>query len=81
MSSPFDLSKEEMKAYGYKIIDLIAEHYDTVDSKDAVTSGSREKMDSIFLQEAPNEAMPANAVLDFVMENVIPHSNFTTHPK
>ena len=81
MSAPFDLTKEEMKTYGYKIIDLIVEHYDTIDSQKPVSSGSREQMDTLFLQEAPNNAMPANDVLDFVMKNVIPHSNLTTHPK
>ena len=28
MKSTFDLSKEEMKAYGYKIIDILVEHFD-----------------------------------------------------
>jgi len=81
MNSPFDLTKEEMKAYGYKIIDLIAEHYDTIEAQKPVSSASRAQMDAVFLQEAPNESMPANEVLDFVMQNVIPYSNLTTHPK
>ena len=81
MSAPFDLSKEEMKEYGYKIIDIIVDHFDTIESKKPVTSASREQMDSIFLQEAPDKPTSANEVLDFVMENVIPHSNLTTHPK
>ena len=81
MKAPFDLSKEEMKAYGYKIIDILADHFDTIESKSPVSSGSREKMDRIFLQEAPDKSTPADEVLDFVMENVIPHSNLTTHPK
>jgi glutamate/tyrosine decarboxylase-like PLP-dependent enzyme len=81
MNSPFELSKEEMKAYGYKIIDLIAEHYDTIETQKPVTSASRAQMDDLFLQEAPDKSMPADEVLDFVMENVIPHSNLTTHPK
>ena len=64
MNSPFELSKEEMKTYGYKIIDLIVKHYDTIDSKKPVTSASRAEMDHLFLQEAPNESMPAGKVLD-----------------
>lgn len=67
MKSTFDLSKEEMKAYGYKIIDILVEHFDTLESKQPVCKASREKMDSIFLQEAPDKATPANEVLDFVM--------------
>ena len=81
MNPPFDLTKEEMKAYGYKIIDILAEHFDNLESKKPVSSGTREEMDAVFLQEAPNEATPADEVLDFVMNNVIPHSNLQTHPK
>jgi glutamate/tyrosine decarboxylase-like PLP-dependent enzyme len=81
MKSTFDLSKEEMKAYGYKIIDILVEHFDTLESKQPVCKASREKMDSIFLQEAPDKATPANEVLDFVMKNVMPYATLTSHPK
>jgi aromatic-L-amino-acid decarboxylase len=44
----FDLSVEEMKSYGYKIVDLIAEHYHELENKKPVTIASRQEMDSIF---------------------------------
>ncbi len=81
MKSAFDLSLKEMKSYGYKIVDLIAEHYNTIETKKPVSTASREKMDAVFLQEAPENPMPANEVLDFVMQNVIPNSNIASHPK
>ncbi|RBW56690.1 decarboxylase [Tenacibaculum sp. E3R01] len=81
MSAHFDLSKEEMKSYGYKIVDLITEHWDMLESKKPVVSASRKEMDTVFLQEAPGEGMPAEDVLDFVMDNVIPNSILTSHPK
>mgnify|MGYP000309224588 FL=1 len=51
----FDLSVEEMKSYGYKIVDLIAEHYNELENKKPVTIASRQEMDSIFLQETHKE--------------------------
>jgi len=81
MSAHFDLSKEEMKSYGYKIVDIIAEHWDTLDQQKPVASATRKEMDSIFLQEAPAEGMPAEKVLDFVMDNVMPNSTVVSHPK
>ena len=81
MSAHFDLSLEEMKSYGYKIVDLIAEHWDTLKDKKPVTSATRKEMDNLFLQEAPNTGMNANEVLDFVMDNVIPNSTVISHPK
>ena len=81
MSAHFDLSLEEMKSYGYKIVDLIAEHWDTFNDKKPVTSASREEMDNLFLQEAPDKGTDANEVLDFVMNNVMTYSNVISHPK
>jgi glutamate/tyrosine decarboxylase-like PLP-dependent enzyme len=77
----FDLSVEEMKSYGYKIVDLIVAHYDEVENKKPVSSATRVEMDDIFLQEAPEKGMEADKVLDFVMENVMPNSNISSHPK
>jgi len=81
MSAHFDLSKEEMQAYGYKVVDLIVDHFATLESKKPVTNASREDMDAVFLQEAPEKPTSANEVLDFVMENVIPNSTIISHPK
>ena len=81
MSAHFDLSIEEMKSYGYKIVDLIAEHWDTLKDKKPVTSATRKEMDNLFLQEAPNEGMNPSEVLDFVVDNVIPNSTVISHPK
>ncbi|MDY0779393.1 aspartate aminotransferase family protein [Tenacibaculum sp. IB213877] len=81
MKGRFDIPLDEMKSYGYKIVDLIAEHWATLENKKPVSTATRKEMDTIFLQEAPENGMPANEVLDFVMENVIPNSNVTSHPK
>ncbi len=75
------MSLEEMKSYGYKIVDLIAEHWDTLNDKKPVSSATRKEMDNLFLQEAPDKGMQANEVLDFVMNNVIPNSTVISHPK
>ena len=81
MTSPFHLSKEEMQSYGYKVVDFIVEHYTEIENKNPVSIATRKEMDSLFLQEAPDHGMPAEEVLDFVMDNVIPNSNISGHPK
>ncbi|CAM1343627.1 pyridoxal phosphate-dependent decarboxylase family protein [Tenacibaculum amylolyticum] len=82
MENYFDLSLEEMKSYGYKIVDLIAEHWDTMREKKPVAEASNRKdLDQIFLQEAPEKASNANDVLNFVMENIVPNSTVVSHPK
>ncbi len=75
------LSKEEMRTYGYKIIDTIVAHFDTQNTKKPVAIASREEMDSMFLENAPEHAMNADEVLDFVVDKVLPNSNIVSHPK
>ena len=75
------LNKEEMRQYGYKIIDTIVEHFDTLADKKPVAIASRQEMDELLAESVPEEASDAQEVLDFVIENVLPHSNIVSHPK
>ncbi|AUC15081.1 decarboxylase [Tenacibaculum sp. SZ-18] len=82
MKNNFDMSLEDMKSYGYKIVDLIAEHWNSIEQKKPLAEPkTRSDLDQIFLQEAPEEPMHYNKVLDFIVENVIPNSTCTLHPK
>jgi len=75
------LSKEDMKQYGYQVIDAIVDHFDTERSKKPVAFASRKEMDSLFNMEVPEEASSYQKVLDFVVKEVLPNSNIVSHPK
>ncbi|MBA4746197.1 MAG: aminotransferase class V-fold PLP-dependent enzyme [Muricauda sp.] len=76
-----ELSKEEMKNYGYQIVDAIVEHHATQDQKLPVALGSREEMDSLFLEEAPEKGSDPSQVLNFVLEKVMTNSANMAHPR
>jgi glutamate/tyrosine decarboxylase-like PLP-dependent enzyme len=76
-----ELTKEEMRTLGYKAIDELVEHFDTQNSKLPVAEGSREDMDKLFLEDAPEESTDAMSVLNFVVDNVMSNSNIVSHPK
>lgn len=76
-----ELSKEEMKSYGYQIIDAIVEHHATQHEKLPVALGSREEMDSLFLEEAPEQGSDPTHVLDFVLDKVMTNSANMAHPR
>lgn len=76
-----ELSKVAMKTYGYQIVDAIVEHHDTQSEKLPVALGSREEMDSLFLEEAPEEGTDPTKVLNFVLEKVMTASTLMSHPK
>ncbi|MDF0708032.1 pyridoxal phosphate-dependent decarboxylase family protein [Flagellimonas okinawensis] len=76
-----ELSKEEMKTYGHQVVDAIVEHHATQHEKLPVALGSREEMDSLFLEEAPEEGSDPSKVLEFVLEKVMTNSANMAHPK
>ncbi len=76
-----ELSKEAMKTYGYNVVDAIVEHFDTQNEKLPIASGSRQEMDTLFLEEAPENASNPQEVLDFVLDEVITKSAIVSHPK
>ncbi|MGB3342691.1 MAG: aminotransferase class V-fold PLP-dependent enzyme [Aequorivita sp.] len=76
-----ELSREEMKSYGYEMIDAIVEHFVTQGEKLPVVSGSRAEMEKLFLGEAPENPTDAKEVLHFVLEEVMTKSNIVSHPK
>lgn len=76
-----ELSKEAMKTYGYNVVDAIVEHFDTQNEKLPVVSGSRKEMDTLFLEEAPENPSDPQEVLAFVLDKVITKSTIVSHPK
>ena len=76
-----ELPKEQMKDYGYKVVDKIVEHFCTQHKKLPVALASRAEMDHMFLEEAPEKPSQAEEVLDFVLEKVMTQSTIVSHPK
>ena len=76
-----ELSKEQMKEYGYSIVDAVVDHTATQNDKKPVALASRSEMDRMFLEEAPEKPSDAQEVLDFVLQNVMTQSAIVSHPK
>ncbi|SHG84356.1 pyridoxal phosphate-dependent decarboxylase family protein [Flagellimonas flava] len=76
-----ELSQDEMKTYGYQVVDAIVSHFATQNDKMPVAMGSREEMDSLFLEEAPEKGTDPKEVLDFVLSKVMTNSTNMAHPK
>ncbi|OUS01972.1 decarboxylase [Flavobacteriales bacterium 33_180_T64] len=80
-TSKLRLTKDEMKHYGYQVIDAIVDHFETEHTKKPVAYASREEMDTLFNIEAPEKPTDFQDVFDFVIQKVIPNSNIVSHPK
>lgn len=79
--SRLELSTHEMTEFGYSVVDAIVQHMDGQNEKRPVTQATREEMDRIFLEEAPESPLDSNEVLNFVLEKVLKPSPIVSHPK
>ena len=75
------LSKEEMKEYGYKIIDILVNHFDTMPNQKPVNIADREQMDTLLHEGIPHKPTDAQDVLDHVITNILPNASNASHPK
>jgi len=80
-SARLELTKEEMQAYGYRVVDAIVEHHHGQAQKLPVAVGSREEMDLMFLEEAPEGGSDPTEVLEFVLDKVMANSGNMAHPR
>ena len=75
------LSEEEMKIYGYKVVDAVINHFKNQHKKAPVFNANRQEMDSLFLEQAPEKGADSLEVLDFVVKNVLEATDILSHPK
>lgn len=80
-AAKLELPEDEMRQYGHSIVDRIIEHNLHQHEKLPVAVATRSEMDSVFLEEAPENGTEVMKVLDFVMQQVVPYSNIMSHPK
>jgi glutamate/tyrosine decarboxylase-like PLP-dependent enzyme len=75
------LNKEEMQQYGYKVVDLLVSHFDSLSSKKFGGNADRNEMEEMFQESIPTDPSPPEKVLKSVVDNVLTHADFPTHPK
>ncbi len=76
-----EMSEDQMREYGYKLVDALVAHHAGQEAKKPVAVASRAEMDELLTEKAPEEATAFGEVMDGVMQKVIPHVNLLSHPK
>lgn len=74
------LSREEMQEFGYKVVDLIVDHFDNLNQLSPVSHASRKEMDARLMEGIPRQGDDPANVLQFVKDNVLPFTDLLTHP-
>ncbi|MEZ6095951.1 MAG: pyridoxal-dependent decarboxylase [Pirellulaceae bacterium] len=80
-TNPLELNEDEMKKIGYRVVDLIVEHFQSLPDKKPITRATRNQMDWLLQEPLPEVPSDAMAVLDHVAKNIFGNSAHLDHPR
>jgi len=79
--SNLDLPQEEMRALGYRVVDLLVDHYSRLAEKPVGTKGDPAVLRPLFKSAPPREPRPADQILALLTRDVFPNTLHITHPR
>lgn len=75
------LSSEEMRALGYRVVDLIVEHFETLPGKPVTRRSDRASLEVRLREPCPEEGTDMLAVLDRLRRDVLDNIMHLDHPR
>ena len=81
MTAPLELPPEEMRRLGYRVIDRIVDHLETLDAQPPVVVGEASALRSALGGAAPEAPGDPDAALDRLFEEVLPWTSRSSHPR
>src|SRR5437667_11949 len=75
------LSREEMREFGYRVVDLLAEHFANVQDGPVGAKRDPAQLVSLFDQEPPETACEPNELLAQLERDVFPNNLHVDHPR
>jgi aromatic-L-amino-acid/L-tryptophan decarboxylase len=81
VTSPLELPPEEMRRLGYRVIDRIVDHWESLDSQPPVVVGDAEALRTTLGGPAPDAPGDPDAALDRLFDEVLPWASRSIHPR
>jgi aromatic-L-amino-acid decarboxylase len=75
------LSREEMRSLGYRVVDLLVDHFAGAGEEDLGASPSREELEDRLREPLPEKGRDPEGVLDQVEQDVLPNTMRVDHPR
>jgi glutamate/tyrosine decarboxylase-like PLP-dependent enzyme len=79
--SKLELTSEEMRSLGYRIVDQIVEHFETLASKPVMHVSPRAELEAELREPLPEEPAPVESLLDQLQRVVWPNMGNVQHPR
>jgi len=75
------LPRDEMRALGYRVIDILVEHFDELPQKPVTRIAERAEMERRLREPLPDEAREVMSVLSQLQAEVFSHIMHVDHPR
>jgi len=75
------LSREEMREFGYRVVDLLADHFANVQQGPVGAKADPARMVSLFNQDPPETGRDPNELLAQLERDVFPNNLHVDHPR
>jgi glutamate/tyrosine decarboxylase-like PLP-dependent enzyme len=79
--SKLELTGEEMRSLGYRIVDQIVEHFETLANKPVMRVSPRVDLEAELREPLPEEPTPVETLLDQLQRVVWPNIGNVQHPR
>src|SRR5256885_7540873 len=80
-NSRIALSREEMREFGYRVVDFLAEHFASVQEGPVGTKADPGRMIPLFDQDPPETGRDPNELLAQLQRDVFPNNLHVDHPR
>ncbi len=75
------LSREEMRTLGYRVVDVLVDHFAEKEESDLGRSPDRAELEDRLRESMPEEGDDPHAVLDQVEADILPNTKRVDHPR
>ena len=79
--APVSLSEDEVRQFGYAVVDLLAEHFADIRNRPVGAKGDPEKMMALFADDPPERGRDPGKVLARVRREIYPNNLHVDHPR
>jgi glutamate/tyrosine decarboxylase-like PLP-dependent enzyme len=79
--SKLELTSEEMRSLGYRIVDQIVEHFETIADKPVMRVSPREELEAELREPMPEDPAPIESLLDQLQRVVWRNIGNVQHPR
>jgi aromatic-L-amino-acid decarboxylase len=76
-----DLSPDEFRELGYRVIDMIADYYSSLDDQPVFPARRSDEVAEVFAESLPQEGQEPRAILDEWTDKVLPNTTHVGSPR